>query len=153
MVIINDKEPESWVDKFKAKEIHLVCIATGGLTTCDFAASTIGGMDQESEVWPLTKEVNRVGETGTFYPRLPLTVIPLLSWDDRTEPTEVDEFLRRSFEDVAKANREYIQLKALYVDLNGWGSDYPFKRAREISEEILSKEPTIKEIYFASKAT
>lgn len=32
----------------------------------DFAASTLGGMKQESEVWPLTKRVNRVGETGTF---------------------------------------------------------------------------------------
>jgi hypothetical protein len=152
MTIIHDKELDNWCDKFKAKEIHLVCVATGGLTTCDCAASTIGGMDQHGEVWPLTKRVNRLGEAGTFYPRLPLTVVPLIKWEDRPAPDDSDEFLRRSFEDVAKANREYIKLKTLYIDLNGWGSDYPFDRAREIAEIVLARDPDIETIYFAPKA-
>ena len=153
MATIHDKELDNWGDKFRAKEIHLVCVATGGLTTCDCAASTIGGMNQEREVWPLTKKVNRVGETGTFHPRFPLTVVPLPRWEDRPEPDDTDEFLRRSFEDVAKANRDYIGLKTLYIDLNGWGSDYPFEQARKIAEEVLSEDPIIKTIYFAPKAT
>ncbi|QCS49245.1 hypothetical protein FEK30_07245 [Picosynechococcus sp. PCC 11901] len=153
MTTIVDQELDKWPDKFKAKEIHLVCIATGGLTTCDCAASTIGGMSQEREVWPLTKRVNRQGETGTFYPRFPLTVVPLLKWEDRPEPTDIGDFLRRSFRDVLKANRDYIKLKTLYIDLNGWGSYYPFDQARQIAEEILSGDPGIETIYFAPKAT
>lgn len=153
MTTIIDQELDHWPDKFKAKAIHLVCVATGGLTTCDCAASTIGGMNQEREVWPLTKKVNRLGETGTFYPRFPLTVVPLLKWEDRPEPSDTDDFLRRSFQDVLKANRDYIKLKTLYIDLNGWGSDYPFDRARQIAEEVLSGDPGIETVYFAPKAT
>jgi hypothetical protein len=153
MTIIHDKEIDNWCDKFKAKEIHLVCVATGGLTTCDCAASTIGGMNQEREVWPLTKRVNRIGETGTFYPKLPLTVVPLLKWEDRPLPDDPEDFLTRSFQDVAKANREYIKLKTLYIDLNGWGSDYPFDQARQIAEKVLAGDSSIESIYFAPKAT
>ena len=153
MPTIIDKELDNWCDKFKAKKIHLVCVATSGLTTCDWAASTVGGMDQEREVLPLIKKVNRAGETGTFYPRLPLSVVPLLKWDDRPAPTDADAFLRSSFEDVAKANREYIQLKTLCIDLNGWGSDYPFDQARQIAEDVLLRDPGIEEICFAPKAT
>jgi hypothetical protein len=83
---------------------------------------------------------------------LPLTVVPLIKWEDRPAPDDSDEFLRRSFEDVAKANREYIKLKTLYIDLNGWGSDYPFDRAREIAEIVLARDPDIETIYFAPKA-
>lgn len=153
MPIIQDQELKDWGDKFKAKKIHLVCVASGGLTTCDCAASTIGGMNQEGEVWPLTKKANRAGEAGTFYPRFPLTVVPVLECEDRKMPDDTDRFLRKSFEDVAKANRDYIKLDTLYIDLNGWGCDYPFDRARQIAEEVLADDPDIQTIYFAPKAT
>jgi hypothetical protein len=153
MPTIHDQEIDNWCNKFKAKEIHLVCVAAGGLTTCDCAASTIGGMNQEREVWPLTKKVNRIGETGTFHPRIPLTVVPLLKWEDRPTPDDPDDFLRRSFQDVAKANRDYIKLKTLYIDLDGWGSAYLFDDARRIAETVLAAEPSIDHIYFAPKAT
>lgn len=151
--IYDTKWIDNWCDKFEAKEIHLVCVATGGLTICDFAASTIGGMNQEREVWPLTKKVNGTGETGTFYPRFSLTVVPLLKWEDRPTPDDPEDFLKRSFEDVAKANRDYIKLRTLYIDLNGYGSDYPFDDARRIAEIVLAAEPSIETIYFAPKAT
>lgn len=105
------------------------------------------------EVWPLTEKVNRIGETGTFHPRFPLTVVPLLKWNGRPMPKDTDYFLRRSFQDVAKANRDYIRLKTLYIDLNGWSCDYPFDDARRIAETVLSAEPSIEAIYFAPKAT
>jgi hypothetical protein len=152
MPTIHDQEIDNWCNKFKAKEIHLVCVAAGGLTTCDCAASTIGGMNQQREVWPLTKKVNRTGETGTFHPSIPLTVVPLLKWEDRPTPDDPDDFLWRSFQDVAKANRDYIKLKTLYIDLNGWGSAYPFDDARRIAETVLAAEPSIDHIYFAPKA-
>jgi hypothetical protein len=153
MAIVHDKELMDWPDRFKAKTIHLVCVATGGLTTCDFAASTLGGMNQEAEVWPLTKRVNHLGETGTFWPKLPLTVIPLLSWEDRPAPQDVDQFLRTAFADVAKANRDYVKLNVLYVDLNGWGSPFDFARAKRIAQEVLKNETSITEIHFAPRGT
>ncbi len=90
MAAIIDGAPEKWADLFKNKSLHVVCVAVGGLTTCDLAASTIGGMKQEGEVWPLTKKVNRLGETGTFWPRLPLTVVPLPSWEGRPAPNNLE---------------------------------------------------------------
>ena len=152
MTTIYNQELAGWPDKFKAMAIHLVCVAAGGLTTCDFAASTIGGMNQEGEVWTLTKRVNREGETGTFWPRFPLTVVPQLKWEARTT-RDKDNFLRRCFADVAKANRDHVKLSVMYVDLNPYGGDYDYKRARTISEEVLKAEPSISEIYFAPELT
>ena len=148
MLTIHDQELAGWPELFKAKTLHLVCVAAGGLTTCDFAASTIGGMDQERELWPLTKRVNREGETGTLWPRFPLTVVPQLKWENRPTPQDKDQFLRQCFADVAKANRDYIKLEIMYVDLNPYGGDYDFKRARTIAEEVLTTEPSIMELYF-----
>ena len=152
MVTIHDKELEDWDKKFMAKEIHLVCVASGGFTICDCAASTVGGMKQMEEVWPLTDRVNQTGETGTFYPRLPLTVVPLLKGKGRPESMDTHDFLRRSFEDVAKVNREHIKSKTFYIDLNGWSSYYPFDAARRMAEEVLCRDSDIETIYFARKA-
>lgn len=153
MAIIFNGEPKNWPDLFKGKELHVVCVAAGGLTTCDFAASTVGGMKQEAEVWPLTKKVNSLGETGTFWPQLPLTVVPTPIWEGRAAPNNLGEFYRQAFVDVAKANREYIKLDNLFVDLNGYGVNYDYDIARPIAETVLSTESIIKKIYFAKKAT
>jgi hypothetical protein len=141
-----------WHDGFKKNELHLVCVATGGLSTCDCAASVIGKMNQREEVWPLTRQVNQLGETGTFYTRFPLSVVPLPSWEDRQMPDDLEGFLRKSFQDVAVANRDYIKQKVLVIDLNGWGSFYPFELARKIAAEVLSSESSIESVYFQSKS-
>lgn len=111
MAVIYDGELKDWPDRFREKAVHLVCVAAGGLTTCDFSASTIGGMGQESEVWPHTKRVNRMGETGTFWPKLPLTVLPKVKWDGRPQPPDLEVFLTQCFSDVEKANREHEETK------------------------------------------
>lgn len=153
MAKIIDGPPKGWPDLFKANSLHVVCVATGGLTTCDFVASTIGGMKQEAEVWPLTKHVNRVGETGTFWPRFPLTVIPQAKWEHRNDTHDLETFYRRSFDDVAKANREHIRLSEMFVELSGCERGIDVNTARRIAEDTLSKEPSIKTIYFATEPT
>ena len=150
MTLIVDQE-YVWHDGFKLNELHLVCVATGGLSTCDCAASVIGKMNQREEVWPITRQVNQLGETGTFYPRFPLTVVPLPSWEDREIPDDLEGFLRKCFQDVALANRDYIKQKVLVIDLNGWGSSYPFELARKIAVEVLSSESSIESVYFQPK--
>lgn len=147
MKLIYHHELPEWPKHFTERTIHFVRVAAGGLTACDFAASTIGRMNQESEVWPLSKQVNRFGETGTFWPRLPLTIVPQLIWDSRPSHQDMKEFLRRCFADVAEANREYVRLTVMLVDLNSYGGCYDYKKARSIAEEVLATEATINELY------
>lgn len=153
MAQVHDGEPKDWVERFKSNSLHLVCVASGGLSTCDFVASTIGGMRQEQEVWPLTQHVNRLGETGTFWPRLPLTVIPQTTWDGRGAQENIQAFLRKCFLDVAEANRLHIKLPDMFVDLNPYGGRFDGEKALPIAREVLSQESTIVNIWFAAQAT
>lgn len=153
MPTIVNGEPENWPDVFEAGKLHVVCVAEGGLTTCDLCACTLGGMKQEEEVWPLTKRVNLAGETGTFWPRFPLTVVPQPYWEGRPAPSDLEDFYRASFLDVATANREHVRLGVMFIDLNGYGTEYHFSAARRIAEDVLVCEPSIETIYFAEELT
>lgn len=152
MTELHEGEPPGWVERFKSGSLHLVCVASGGLTTCDFAASTIGGMRQDEEVWPLTKRVNRLGETGTFWPRLPLTVVPQTTWEGRSDPEDSEVFLRKCFWDVAEANRLHVKLVDVFVDLNPYGGQFDMEKASPIAREVLSRESSILNLWFAALA-
>jgi len=153
MANIHLEEFNGWLEGFKTNQVHVVCVAAGGLTTCDFLASTVGEMDQNKEVWPLTREVNLKGETGTFWPRFPLTVVPQFSWEGRGYPDDIDLFLERSFNDVVKANREYIKLDQLYVDLNSYCGSYDFEMAFRVAEKIFIDQEDIRDVYFMENGT
>lgn len=141
-------KPPGWVDKYKNNTLHLVCAASLGRTMCDLAASRIGRMKQTQEVWPLTMRVNIHGETGTFWPLLPLTVVPQLSWPGRHAPVNLDEFLLKCFLDVAEANRDLVRLPDLFVDLNPYGGDFDKESAMPIARDTLAQEGSIKNIWF-----
>lgn len=153
MVVIHDGGLSDWIERFKSRTLHFVCVASSGLTPCDFTASTLGGMRQEDDVRPLTRRVNRKGETGTFWPKLPLTVVPQISWEGRQAPHDIDGFLRQCFEDVAKANREYVKLPEMFIDLNPCGGRFDMDRAMAVAREVLSREESISNIWFADKLT
>jgi len=146
-------EPDDWIEKFKRSSIHFVCVASGGLTACDFVASTVGGMLQEQEVWPLTKRINRLGETGTFWPRLTLTAVPQFSFETRHAPEDLDSFLESIFTDVVRANNTYIKLPDLYVDLNNYGGHFDFSMALPIARQVLSNDHSISRVWFADELT
>jgi len=153
-------EPDKWPDLFKQGKLHVVCVAAGGFTTCDFVASTLGGMKQEQEVWPLTQLVNQKREVGTFWPRMALTVLPQLS-DDRDADLIDIYVLERYFADVAEVNREYIKLPDVLVDLNSylkWGNlqkpnDARYKRAISVAVRVLGAEPSIHNLWIANMLT
>lgn len=145
--ILDGDKDFDWHSPFKEQSIHFVCVASGGLTTCDLAAISIGKMNRHDEVWPLTRGVNDSGEAGTFHPRLPLTVLPQPYWNGRVE-SDLEAFLTKSFQDVAKANRDYVRLETMVIDLNGWGAKYPYKDARRIAVEVLSNDPSISKVIF-----
>lgn len=153
MPTLHDGTPDEWEGLFRSRSLHVVCVASGGLTMCDLAAATIGGMRQEDEVWPLTKQVNRLGETGTFWPRLSLTVVPQTKWETRGAPSDLAAFLRKCFLDVAEANRLHIKLPDVFVDLNPYGGAFSMRDAVPIAREVLSREATIVNLWFASEVT
>lgn len=148
MTTLHKGEPPNWVERFKNGSLHLVCVASGGLTACDFAASTIGVMRQQEEVWPLTYRVNEMGETGTFWPRLSLTVVPQMAWETRKKPEDLENFFRTCFLDVAKANRLYVKQADVFVDLNSGGGYFDTRIALPIAREILMNESSIKNLWF-----
>ena len=150
--IISDKGLENVADAFKQQRVHVVCVAAGGLTMCDFFASTLGGLNQREEVWPLTREANDLGKPRTFWPRLSLTAIPLPEWEERHQAEDIEAFYRGSFEEVARINREEVNLGTMHIDLNGWGSWYHFKLARQVAERVLDMEPSIQQIHFEPEA-
>ena len=163
MTSIYDSEPEDWRTRLKAQEIHMICVAAGGLTSCDHAAATVCGLDQREEIWPVTLKANEAGTTATFFPRLTLTVIPQIIWNNRPKPADEDAFLKERFQEVAQINCEIIRSNTLYVDLNGLNPDCFFEsarryaeealllKARRIAEESLSASQEIEEIFFAPK--
>ncbi len=148
MVKVYSQEIKDWDQRLKKGELHMVCVASGGLTACDCAACTVGNLDRDNEVWPFTIKVNENGETGSFYPKLNLTVVPILEWDNRNYPKNPSLFIENSFYDVLLANKNYIKSNTLLVDLNGYGVQYPYKEARIIAEKVLTTDPNITEIYF-----
>ena len=85
-------------------------------------------------------------------PLLPLTIVPLLSWGERKCPEDVEGYLRRCFQDVAEINRSHIRLKTMVIDLNGWGSDYPYDIARRMAEEVFLKEELLEKVIFLPEA-
>lgn len=158
MTEIFENEPQDWTVQFKQKKIHFVCVAAGGLTMCDFAASTLGHMKQEQEVWALTKRINTLGETGTFWPRLPLTVLPQTTWESRY--SEGDEsFFKKCMQDVATANRDHVKLMDMYLNLADYygglfrseaSRKHEIKTAIAMAKEILPIEANIENLWISA---
>ena len=152
MTEIIDQGLENVAEELKQQRVHVVCVAAGGLTMVDHFATYVGKLDQREEVWPVTLESNQLGVPRTFWPRLSLTAVPLPEWEKRCHAPDIEHIYRVCFEGVAKINRNDIRISILHIDLNGWGSRYHFKLARQVAETILSQEDTIQQIYFEPEA-
>jgi hypothetical protein len=152
MATIVEKGLESVAEELKCQRAHVVCVAAGGMTMCDHFASFVGKLDQREEVWPLTREVNELGLPRSFWPRLSLTAIPLPEWDGRPQTQDIEAFYMGCFEEVARINREEINLSTMHIDLNGWGFRYHFKLARQVAERVLKLEPSLIQIHFEPEA-
>ena len=149
MIEIIEENPKDHAELFKNEILHVVCMADGGLTMCDFFASTIGGMNQQDEVWPLTKEINKKGEVGTFWPKMPLTIIPKTSWEGRKE-NNLEGFFIKCFQDVAESNREYVQLKSMYLTINEYDTEERMIALIQ-AKKILSNSAAIEKLWISPK--
>lgn len=62
----------------------------------------------------LYRTIDRENETGTLYPKVNITIMP--SWRAYS-----DEIIRHHFDDVIKAQNEYVRAKSIIFDMRNYG--------------------------------
>jgi hypothetical protein len=93
----------------KDKQVHLVCPAIKSLTAYG-ALSTIFMSEEESLAHAM--RVNKANETGTLYPKCPITIIPLSIFEERNDFGN-HEIMERHIEDCFVANERYWRIPHL----------------------------------------
>lgn len=135
--------PEDLYERYLAKSIHLVCIAQTGLTCCSLYAEHIGGVSH-TELEQMVARVNKLNETGTFWPRLPLTIIPEIdSFSPYHREDSHDDLIRTYFVDVVTANQNHIKSTDIALDIHGYPNE-----SIEIAIRALSEDPNIENIWY-----
>jgi hypothetical protein len=116
LTIINDGP---WIldgsDDFLEKKIHLVCIAVNALTQFGVYAKPIGGLSNELADNYVNK-VNEKNETGTLYPKLNLTIMPLTIFEGRDD-TNQSIVMEKHIIDCFDSNEKYIKCPKLIFAL------------------------------------
>lgn len=122
-------------DNFLNKKIHIVCIASNGLSNYKLFSQHIGGLDEQIAI-NKCDTVNDSNETGTFFPILNLTIVPR-SFDDNRNDFGNDKIMRRHMRDCIIANENYIKSKHLVFALedDGFDSIIAFNTLSEIAKE------------------
>ncbi len=100
---------------FIAKQIHLVCIAVNALTTYNVYTTAVGGIPNE-EAAKYAEIVNIKNETGTLYPRLNMTIVPLTIYGDRNDFGN-DVIMKKHILDCLDSNEKYIKSPTLIFAL------------------------------------
>lgn len=101
---------------FLEKKIHLVCPASNGLTTFNVFACIIGKMSSE-EANQMVDLVNEKNETGTLYPKLNLTIVPVTNDNGRND-TGNKKIIRKHILDCFESNEKYIKCSKLIFALD-----------------------------------
>lgn len=143
--VISEPPSTDLLETLMERKVHAVFVAAYGFCGLDTAARTIGASGPE-----LADLANRKRRTKTLAPQHALTVLPLPTCDQHGVgiPCDVDSFLRREFKAVAKAHAKIRGCRKIYIDLNGYGMEFPFEAARRIAAEVLVDAPNIDFIYF-----
>lgn len=94
-------------EEFLKKRVHIICPAINSLTIFNVFAHNIGGLENE-QVTKLAEEVNTKNETGTLYPKLSLTIIPLSAFGNRNDFGN-RIIINRHIDDCFEAETRYIK--------------------------------------------
>ena len=92
---------------FLNKKVHIICPAVNGLTTYNAFAHAIGNMPND-QVGQLANTVNSKNETGTLYPKLNLTIIPLSIFENRNDFNN-EELIKKHISDCFESEEKYIK--------------------------------------------
>ena len=125
---------QALADDFKNKKIHLVCVAVNSLTNFNAFATMPGGISEE-KASALASKVCQANETGTLYPKLNMTIIPLTTTPDRDDFGD-RALMKKHIQDCFKANEEYIKCPEMLFALEDRG-DFDYHLAMDVLKEVL----------------
>lgn len=127
--------------KFRKQEIHLVCVAVNCLTLFNAFATGEGGISEVSAS-AFAKAVNRANETGTLYPRLSMTIIPLTVADGRDDFGN-RQLMKKHILDCFKANEKYVKSPEMLFALED-RDDFDYQLAIDVLDEIVNEIPNFR---------
>ncbi|SFG28278.1 hypothetical protein [Pontibacter chinhatensis] len=132
-------------EDYSNKKLHIVCAAMNGLTFYNVFADRAGLGPVADE---MTKKVNQNNETGTFWPKAALSIIPLSVYNDRNDVGN-REVMRKHIKDVFLAQNKYVKSPNLLFAFEA-RSDFDNDLAMEVLEEEAAQLdcPHTQAIYF-----
>lgn len=122
-------------EDFLNKKIHIVCVAVNALTIFNVYAATIGEMLTE-EATRYANTVNRHNETGTLFPKLNLTIVPLTIFENRNDTGNRNK-MQKIIIDCLDSNEKYIKCTNLIFALER-RSDFDRDTALEVLKAIVN---------------
>ena len=123
----------SWPsNNLKNKEVHLVCPAIKSLTTYGAISSLFMS---EEEALDHALAVNRTNETGTLYPKAPITIIPLCIFEERNEFGNA-ALVKKHIENCFVANEQHWKIPHLHFCFDQ-GDVFDCELAKKTCNEAL----------------
>ncbi len=114
---------------FLNRKVHIVAVAVNALTTYNYFVQVIGGFNHE-EATKYANTFNDENETGTLYPRLNLSALPLSVYGKRNDSGN-ETIMGKNIDDCFLAETKYIKSGYLLFILDD-RSDFDVKLAEEI---------------------
>ncbi len=132
-----------------AGKFHVAFLAKNGLTFFNaFAVQNEHGISSE-QATQCCAVVNEKNETGTLYPKLNITILPLSRYENRDD-WDNENSMRKNIEDVLKANSTYIKAQEiLFVFEFGW--DFNIELAIKVLKKVAFEyrdDQILKHIYY-----
>lgn len=137
----------------KNGKIHMVFVAVNSLT--NFNAFAVEDRDQETEKGISSEQATRLcyianekNETGTLYPKLNITILPLSKYENRDD-WENENTMEKNINDVFKANSLYIKSNEIVFALEN-RPDFNKALAIRVLEKVARAHPEggiLKNIY------
>jgi hypothetical protein len=121
-------------EDFLNKKIHIVFVAANALTLFNAYATAIGGISTE-EASRYVNTVNKHNETGTLYPRLNITLVPLTIFENRNDTGDRVK-MKKNIIDCLYSNEKYVKCPDLVFALEK-RYDFDIDTALEVLKIIV----------------
>jgi hypothetical protein len=136
---------QTWDEELKRGECHIVTFASIGLS---FFKSYCEDFMLEEEIYDYADRINKSNETGTLFPQVNITALPVhffegsLSRKETAYETLLQLGLIKDFEkcirDAFVAERDYIKSGLMILEFTC--SEIPYKMVESICRELCEKE-------------
>jgi len=142
------------LEDLRNRKIHMVFVAVNGLTLFNAFAvensleQTEKGISSE-QATKLCNVVNEKNETGTLYPKLNITILPLSRYENRDDWDNEDS-MKKNILDAFKANSQYIKSKELifaFENVFDFNNELAVRVLEKVAREF-NDDNILKNIYY-----